>query len=358
MKTKTTFKRVQRGATLVEAMIGLLVLSIGLAGATKLQAWMRASGDMAHERSEAVRVAQRALERWRHGATPSTTAPETFQLDWTVDAQGASSLHQTADAKVSWLDRGGHAHSVRLSAISPKASSIYSAVLSLAPQDARFGARRQLPTNARILDDRRSLIRLSRHSATTWLMDNATGQVMGRCAIEPARPLNTITIEDLRSCNPAAGSLLSGYIRFSTVGKPDALTPSDKPFETNVGLTLDTLSAEPPACEVDTPAGQGRPSLAYTCVIQQNVESGWSGRLDLLPVDWLLASTAGAYKACRYSADWDNSGRIDQNVEHPAHYSDVRGPLRQQNYLVIRGDAVCPTGQPPHNQASTVQHQP
>jgi hypothetical protein len=63
---------------------------------------------------------------------------------------------------------------------------------------------------------------------------------------------------------------------------------------------------------------------------------------------------------CRYSADHDGNGRIDHNDEHPDRYTRVLGYLGQQNYLVVRGQATCPSAVPPHNDASlaTVQHQP
>ena len=41
-------------------------------------------------------------------------------------------------------------------------------------------------------------------------------------------------------------------------------------------------------------------------------------------------------------ADADLSGAIDRNDEHPAVYRDVDSTLRQQNFLVIRGDQSCP----------------
>jgi hypothetical protein len=37
-------------------------------------------------------------------------------------------------------------------------------------------------------------------------------------------------------------------------------------------------------------------------------------------------------------------GAIDANIEHPADYVDVAGPLLAQNFLVVRGDQSCPVG--------------
>jgi hypothetical protein len=68
----------------------------------------------------------------------------------------------------------------------------------------------------------------------------------------------------------------------------------------------------------------------------------WSGRLDLVAVGWTLAAGgATGYRVCRYSADHDRNGRID-NPEHPAAYAAVDGPLGDQNFLIVRAAASCP----------------
>ena len=53
MKTSTS----QRGATLIEALVALLVMSLSLLAATKLQSWLQLHADLARERSDAVRLA-------------------------------------------------------------------------------------------------------------------------------------------------------------------------------------------------------------------------------------------------------------------------------------------------------------
>ena len=56
----------------------------------------------------------------------------------------------------------------------------------------------------------------------------------------------------------------------------------------------------------------------------------------------MTASNNSAYQVCHYSANHNGNGRID-NREHPQRYSAVVEPLGDQNFLVIRAGASCPT---------------
>jgi len=72
--------------------------------------------------------------------------------------------------------------------------------------------------------------------------------------------------------------------------------------------------------------------------------------------------STGRFRVCRYSADHDGNGRID-NPEHPASYSVVTTALGNQNFLVIRAAARCPADVGPFGTGnavddSTVAHQP
>jgi hypothetical protein len=80
-----------------------------------------------------------------------------------------------------------------------------------------------------------------------------------------------------------------------------------------------------------------------------------------VPAGWRIGSSPDDRKVCRYSADQDGSGAVDSNAEHPNSYSNVDGPLMQQNFLIVRGDQDCPAADPgaaPVASLATVQHQP
>lgn len=364
-------QRRQRGITLVESLVGLLVLSLGLVGAMRLQSWLRVNSDIARQRTEAVRLAQQDMEQLRAFADLPAFAGmagehaqargdnTAFTLTRSVSTAPDAALKNTR-LLVSWADRSGHAHTVQLQSSMAGVSPRYSAALALAPQDRTLAPRRQLPTAARLLGDGRSVHKPSSRSTVAWIIDNATGLATAQCTVAAGLSARDITEADLDACSPAAGALLSGHVRFSLGRTPDAARPNDTPLALSVDLALDGAGAA--RCETDAAPRSRGPErhLAYTCFVPTQIGSGWSGRLLITPEGWSLGDTASTFKVCRYSADHDGSGRIDRNTEHPERYHDVRGPLVQQNYLVIRGNAACPGPVTPHNEASlaTVQHQP
>jgi hypothetical protein len=77
----------------------------------------------------------------------------------------------------------------------------------------------------------------------------------------------------------------------------------------------------------------------------------------VVPQGWTLGTTSADHKVCRYSADQDGSGSVDQNAEHPDTYHDVERALMQQNFLIIMGDQTCPVA-PALNVATTVAGSP
>lgn len=66
------FRRQQRGLGLVDALLGLLVLTLGLLAVLRLQPELRRHAEVARQRSEAVRLAQAEIEQARAGAGAPT----------------------------------------------------------------------------------------------------------------------------------------------------------------------------------------------------------------------------------------------------------------------------------------------
>lgn len=89
---------------------------------------------------------------------------------------------------------------------------------------------------------------------------------------------------------------------------------------------------------------------------------GWAGRTTIVPQGWTIGTTSADLKVCRYSADQDGSGAVDQNAEHPNEYHHVDRALMQQNFLLVPGHLACPIAAPVssavHADLSTLQHQP
>lgn len=119
-----TFRR-QRGLGLVDALLGLLVLTLGLLAVLRLQPQLRQHAEVARQRSEAVRLAQREIEQQR-AAAPALTAGERsvddplastrYRVLREIDA-GAWPNATALAVTVQWADRDGNPQQLRLATI-------------------------------------------------------------------------------------------------------------------------------------------------------------------------------------------------------------------------------------------------
>ena len=426
MKQITSLRRSQRGTTLLEGLVALLVLSLGMFSVARVQTQLRLNADMARQRTEAVRLAQEDMERLRAFSVLAASAGARSYADivnavTAVDAStgyasntryqvsrsianAAAPNAKSASVTVSWADRAGSAHEVTLNSVIAGSNPAYSGALSVAPARAAIASVNarsvRIPLGAKNLGNGSSAFKPVSSGTVALVMDNTTGQVTGRCqGVNAALATQDLSAADLAGCDSLTGQLLSGVIRFSTGGPPNASQANEVPPAVAVALTL---SGGPypaaPSCAVEamktvsynassgqrmqtvpiaaTPASLGLSAwtetgdrhVAYHCVVYALAGSGtWSGRTTLAPAGWTLGTGPDDRRVCRYSADLDGSGAVDTNTEHPASYAGVDGPLASQNFLVIKGSEICPLGTPVtldgaglavYANLATVQHQP
>ena len=410
------------GAGLLEVLVALLVLSLGLMGAARLQAALQLGSDVARQRDTAVRLAQLDLEAQRAlasvAAAPGLAAYEQL-ADASTRVEGDNTVYTVqrrvrddpaavlkfSSVEVHWTDRTGAVQQVELhSGISGSLPGATGALAVAAPGNAlgqALGRHPGIPRLAQDLGDGRSVWQLAGgERQPAYVFDNRSGEVQARCRRSGPAPSRPPTSTDLASCESFRAALLQGHVRFDLGSAPDPDRPPDTPLPLAVALWLDPPPATAPHCEVH----QGIPSLpasaplptgssarlasasasasgtyspgtapasagtqakheaaaAYTCVVPLP-EGGWSGVFRLVPRGWTLGHGPSQYRVCRYSTDLDRSGRIDRNDEHPAQYSRVNQSMAEQNYLVIRGELSCPRRtSAPHNGgfADTLPHQP
>jgi Tfp pilus assembly protein PilV len=332
--------RLLRGLTLIEGLAALLVLSLSLAAAVRLQAWLRLQGDIARERSEAMRHAQQDLELLRHLATPAELDAWSSRRDSTEWSTTRYTLERsvaehaglkTSLARVSWTARGEGDQRVQLQGSVARLSPMYSAALALPTQDHLLAARARLPSGARPWPDGRQVLKPGRASTVAWILDGATGEVLSRCEAPAGRDTGALREADLRQCETFRARLLWGYVRFSLGPLPDAWAPNDTP------LPLSMHAGSTP-CDTESSLGGADRYVAYTCAVPLDTPAEVSA-LQLVPRGWAWAdSNDVGYRACRYAGL----------------------PPAAVNFVVVRGDAVCPRTVPPHNgdPVVTVQHQP
>jgi Tfp pilus assembly protein PilV len=380
LRTPSSGAHRQRGISLIEALIALLMLSLGLLAVGKLQSHLRLHADIARQQSLAVRLAQEDLERLRAFsvvgaasgvrayadiATASVTADEATRFVVTRQIADVAGLRaKSALVNVGWTDASGATQNATLNTIISGSEPALSGALALPPSSTLVvGVRARsvhIPIAALDLGDGRSVFKPVATGGVALLFDNIRGDLIARCVAPASTVTAALTTADLIDCDTSRGLLLSGQVRFG-IGEPVLA------FSMSLVLNGGTY-AKAPVCAVEAKtARNGEPYATYHCAVYPLASGVWSGRLDVAPSGWPIGLQATDWRVCRYSADGDSSGAIDRNAEHPASYSGVTAALTQQNFLILKGTQNCPLGSAVsvtgsaadvHTDLSTAPHQP
>jgi len=111
-----------RGFSLLEAMIALVILTIGILGASKMELTMSASEHLSRQREMAVLIASSKLEELRDSGTcgdkgsvtETTTTPT--QSSATFEMTVTCTTTTDATVTVTWQDASGDENNVKLDA--------------------------------------------------------------------------------------------------------------------------------------------------------------------------------------------------------------------------------------------------
>jgi len=362
--------RAQRGVTLIEALVALLVMSLGMVALVGLLSNLRQSGDLAKQRSEAMRIAQTEMEtlrsfavlkkdggeaasvkfyeddiirpvaaRTEHGENTNTSfvveravAPLVSGVELAAGEVEPQTIRgQTVTVTVTWKDRTDTTQRLTLDSIISRTDPAYSLALGVTPptQGVRTpeGRNPAVPPAAKDLGNGSSAFRPGGGSTTVWVINNFTGVVTGRCDVPVGTPVSSLVASDVDSCrNNTVGYLVSGTIRFSgsSTPKPEApdgtarpvsvyinLIPSE--FKDTSGRLVDGGSypiTPNHVCFTDAPssAPSTQTFVNYNCIVYPNTQTprNWWGQVYVTGLD--LGSSASQFKVCRYSADYNGNG--------------------------------------------------
>ncbi|MBK1713713.1 prepilin-type N-terminal cleavage/methylation domain-containing protein [Rubrivivax gelatinosus] len=380
---------VQRGVSLVEAMVALAVMAIGLLGVVGLQATLRANADLSRQRSEAVRIAQDRIDQLRAYTSLDDIKGETYDgiaaapgeritatnvnTEYTLyqDVQTlAAGRAKTVSVKVAWRDRRSETDNqwvdfgTLVTGVPPALAGALVLPANQTVLSTPSGRNPAIPVQAQDNGDGSSTFRPLGGEGVGWVFNNVTGVITSICT--PGLP-----------CVSTKAYLLAGYVRFATGHEPtaaDAEVPSaigetDQDSVLSPFVTVQRTGSPLPAadsCVHRLYAG----FVAYWCAVPLGTGTAvWSGRSTLhlsnlatLPVGDVpdTRSSADAVRVCRYTT----ALRPTRNVDHPLDYVDVGGALTNQNFLVISaGDGsnryACPADDPDTQPMTlTLEHQP
>jgi hypothetical protein len=333
----------ERGVTLLETAIALLVIAFGLLAMGRLQIGMALGVEHARARTEALQHARSAMEALRAQPyadmaagvdLPPVMGAVAYEREWAVEA-GAGDRFNRLAVTVRWHDRRGEPQSLTLASLVADADVAAGPGLALvAVQDSArvFSRHPSVPTDAVPLtgaDTGRSAVPWAGPSGGALVLDNATGAIVAHCSAMPHGATGA------GECVQMQAYLLQGYIEGRALR--------------SVAMVFHALEhvAAAPECivddAVDPSTGRRLPQTRrYRCLIrpgdhdrQSATPPVWSGRVSLAGLD-------DDATVCRYEpADAAFDTGADAGT-----YTLVSRSLDHQNYAVVTNGA-CPRGSIP-----------
>lgn len=265
--------RQQRGVTLIEALVAMLVLSLGVLAFAGLHSKLRVNSDVSRQRAEAVRKAQAEMEELRefaslatYDAIASTTQTyaavagvenTVYSLTRTISGAASAPIKHLA-VRMDWTDRNNTGQSVTLRSSIARSDPKLAAAMSLPPNGSPvrdpLGRDVQIPIPAKNLGDGTSVFKPAQGGGLAFVFNNDTGLVTRKCDTSLLTATTTANISASSVASGATGCtdltnpgyLLSGYIRFSLSNSPDPTNPNDTPpGPASIAIALD--STAPPS---------------------------------------------------------------------------------------------------------------
>ncbi len=393
--------RHHRGVSLVEALVALAVMAFGMLAIVGVQSTMRLNSDVAKQRSEAVRIAQEAMERWRAYSVLDAAADRTAYADLSTldDAAVAGYTTNTTftlsrnvidvpvlnqkelQISVSWTDRAGTPQRVALNTVVALADPAMAGAIVTPPAGNPSKRPRNrhasIPVTAKDVGGGLSAFKppVPGGGTVAWVFNNVTGLIVGVCSVPASTDTRDLTREAIEGCSDTTlAHLLAGHVRFwSSTVQPtaaDAESPTGRARNLDIAVTL-TSTGHPgdPSCYDDAPTtlaeSLGRTDVAYYCMIPANTAHAWSGYSTIVPraftdyeeSKWSIPTVAepdSTHLLCRYTPAASDSVVVP-NWQHPwmyrIEYADpstrrvplAMPPLTNQNFFVIRSGLLCPT---------------
>ena len=248
------YRRAEHGFAILEALVALAVVAFGMMAIAAFQFTLARASDVAKQRTEATRIAQREIDRLRSfGQRTAYAVANPDRLTFIGDigvgtvnlpdetGAGTNTTFRTArvitaptaplpvigenyrwvNVVVSWDDRTGTGQSVQLStAITDGSPSDLGGLASgnviattLKPKNRNIN----IPYPAVNLAGGVTSAFAVPPNNVVFIFDNVTGRVIGRCVV--AAPTEGATLTPTSSgCATADAYILSGYVRFKTTG--------------------------------------------------------------------------------------------------------------------------------------------
>lgn len=352
----------QGGFTLIEALLALLVMAFGMLSLSGMQLSLSRSADVAKQRTEAMRLAQRRMDEYRSytsiaaggghtivwdtlpaSATQTAVTNATYTVTTTMGGVIADALRPIS-VSVAWTDRGNQAQSITISSVISKSDPID---IGYVANPLPLNAPLKRPKNRNINIPIPALDLGSGQSSTQFaanyviVYSNVTAGVVKICnpgvANATAAQINAAIAGTTGSCVDVTGYIVAGY-----VSRDSSLT-----WPTGINIVGLTRNADFPGqairCLWSDATDQNTGSVItadngykyYLCVVPVADPFLWSGTMRLGGV-----VTTSNYIVCRYQY---SDSALTANERNVQPYSSVNTSMDEQNYRIVTSNTNTPS---------------
>lgn len=272
-----TTSRRERGVTLIEALVALLVMSFGMVALVALLGNLRRATDVGKQRSEAMRLALKEVAAVRAFSTLVKPTPTISDYDTDIVSTAAATvtvadsntsfviqrtvaplvpqpaspsatdntpLARSVQVDVSWVDRASRstdaAQTLTLSTLVARVEPSFSGALGIAPPPGGVRQPRErhpaIPNGAVDVGNKTSAYRPSGLSSVTWVFNNTSGMITRLCTIAPATALTSTSVA-AASCTTTLAFVVSGAVNFSSTSPANPSLP--EAYAVGLDMTID-----------------------------------------------------------------------------------------------------------------------
>jgi Tfp pilus assembly protein PilV len=348
----------QRGASLIEALIALLVAGFGMLSLVALQVTLARSADVARQRGEATRLAQQQVEQLRAFSTlavfdaraasaadvPTGKMLSTSFLRSTTLTPSTDNSHRVVRVAVAWSDRASEPQQVDLRTVIARVNPSQSGDVEFPPPGGQALRRPKnrnmnIPVPATELGGGRSSLPFTANGITgSIVFGDDSGNVVKQCSFV----VKTAADLDDSRCITVDALLLAGYVTKTMASFPATLgvntalisTSGTGAVQCSFGdasdQNFDPITGTSGVTGVDAVLN----TKYYLCVVPIAKGGTWSGQVRLSGMN-----TGTDYLVCRFEYAASQGGTPNDRNHQP--YDKVDSSLDNQNYIITT-NSTCP----------------
>jgi Tfp pilus assembly protein PilV len=341
-----------RGMSLVEALVALLIIGFGLLALSMMQLNLSRNADVSRQRSEAIRLAERHIDKLRSytgisSGTINWNALSTVTTDSIAQSNTSYTLTTTlggattdamrsVEVSVAWNDRTGAAQSVALASVIANSDPLdIGNMVNPLPMNTPLKRPKNRNINIPIpaLDLGNGTSSYAFDATRYVIFSNISGNVVQVC--NPGTGTTTATVSQIlaASCQAFTGYILAGYVYTTNTSFPTGVNLA--------GVTLNTaLSGQPTFCQIAAATNQNTGSTIsnykyYLCVMPLDSPFLWGGTVRLTGVP-----TSSNNLVCRFQYTQTAVTVNERNIQP---YVDVNQSLDEQNYQMATSSSSTTT---------------